>query len=125
MFWRLPLYHRLSVHTFSQPPPTLLLHLNLVFDALQWHNPKTKLNLHTTLWPFWPGLPAHRSANYQGIISNPMSADVSAWLSVASLNGVTFFFHLFAAECHHGCFCSSSVEILSVPHYLINHQKYS
>lgn len=35
-----------------------------------------------------------------------MSANASAWLSVASVasvNAVTFFFRLFTTECHHGC----------------------
>lgn len=84
-------------------------------------NPRIEFNLHTTLALLdWP---AHRSANDQEIISNPMSANASVWFSVASVNGVTFLFQILTAECHHRCLLSSSAEIVSVPHYLINHQK--
>lgn len=71
------------------------------------------------------GLACAQQCNGRAIISNPASANASVWFSVASLNGVTFFFQLLAAECHYRCLLSSSAELLSIPHYMINHQKYS
>lgn len=71
------------------------------------------------------GLACAQQCNGHAIISNPASANASVWFSVVSLNGVTFFFQLLAAECHYRCLLSSSAELLSIPHYMINHQKYS